>query len=137
MPDACCALLQSTSFSSPAVSCPRSDGELHVLSPAPCSQDDLDAIKLLKRELAVAIREEDYSTAARIRDHPFMRMYREMWMNRCVVSSARHVSACIGALLPSVGEINSCSRLLTRVPPAPHPAGCWATRLLPSVWRVS
>lgn len=75
---------------------------LPVLSPAPCSQDDLDAIKLLKRELAVAIREEDYSTAARIRDHPFMRMYREMWMNRCVFSSARNVSACIGALLHSV-----------------------------------
>ncbi|KAG2442549.1 hypothetical protein HXX76_002635 [Chlamydomonas incerta] len=40
--------------------------------------DDLDAIKLLKRELAVAVREEDYAAAVRLRDHPFMQMYRRI-----------------------------------------------------------
>ncbi|KAG2448318.1 hypothetical protein HYH02_006902 [Chlamydomonas schloesseri] len=40
--------------------------------------DDLDAIKLLKRELAVAVREEDYAAAIRLRDHPFLQMYRRI-----------------------------------------------------------
>ncbi|PNW85377.1 hypothetical protein CHLRE_03g183550v5 [Chlamydomonas reinhardtii] len=40
--------------------------------------DDMDAIKLLKRELAVAVREEDYAAAIRLRDHPFMQMYRRI-----------------------------------------------------------
>lgn len=34
----------------------------------------MDAIKLLKRELAVAVREEDYAAAIRLRDHPFMQV---------------------------------------------------------------
>jgi hypothetical protein len=33
------------------------------------------SIKRLRRELDVAISEEDYKTAARIRDHPFMQLY--------------------------------------------------------------
>lgn len=36
---------------------------------------DPEPIKRLKRELDVAISEEDYSSAARIRDHPFMKLY--------------------------------------------------------------
>lgn len=36
---------------------------------------DPEPIKRLKRELGVAITEEDYQAAARIRDHPFMKMY--------------------------------------------------------------
>jgi len=31
-------------------------------------------VKRLKREMAVALSEEDYSAAARIRDHPFMKL---------------------------------------------------------------
>jgi hypothetical protein len=42
------------------------------------SPDDLAAIKLLKRKLAVAISEEDYQAAASIRDHPFMRLHKEV-----------------------------------------------------------
>lgn len=36
---------------------------------------DPEPIKRLKRELDVAISEEDYRSAARIRDHPFMKLY--------------------------------------------------------------
>jgi len=35
---------------------------------------DPEPVKLLKRELGVAIAEEDYATAARLRDHPFMQI---------------------------------------------------------------
>lgn len=35
-------------------------------------------IKLLKREMSVAVTEEDYSTAAQIRDHPYMKLYKSM-----------------------------------------------------------
>ena len=38
----------------------------------------LSSLQRLKRELGVAITEEDYATAARIRDHPFMQMYTQM-----------------------------------------------------------
>ena len=37
-------------------------------------QDDPEPVKRLKREMAVALSEEDYSSAARIRDHPFMKL---------------------------------------------------------------
>lgn len=37
--------------------------------------DDFEEIKLLKRELDVAVREEDYATAIKIRDHPYMQLY--------------------------------------------------------------
>ena len=33
-------------------------------------------IKRLKRQMAVAISEEDYTTAAKIRDHPYMTKYK-------------------------------------------------------------
>ena len=36
-----------------------------------CRQDDPEPVK---REMAVALSEEDYVTAARIRDHPFMKL---------------------------------------------------------------
>lgn len=38
-------------------------------------QNDPDQIKRLKREMEVALSEEDYVTAARIRDHPFMKLH--------------------------------------------------------------
>lgn len=37
-------------------------------------QDDPEPVKRLKREMEVALSEEDYSAAARIRDHPFMKL---------------------------------------------------------------
>lgn len=39
-----------------------------------CRQDDPEPVKRLKREMAVALSEEDYTSAARIRDHPFMKL---------------------------------------------------------------
>ena len=39
---------------------------------------DPEPIKRLKRELGVAITEEDYESAARIRDHPYMKIYANM-----------------------------------------------------------
>lgn len=45
---------------------------------------DIDAlleVSLLKRELQVAVTEEDYSLAARIRDHPYMRLYSEILLH--------------------------------------------------------
>mmetsp|Transcript_45275 Transcript_45275/g.75525 ORF Transcript_45275/g.75525 Transcript_45275/m.75525 type:complete len:398 (+) Transcript_45275:128-1321(+) len=39
-----------------------------------------ECIRRLKRELRVAISEEDYKTAARIRDHPFLHMYSHIEM---------------------------------------------------------
>ncbi len=37
--------------------------------------EDPEPIKRLKRELQVALHEEDYGAAIRIRDHPFMALY--------------------------------------------------------------
>lgn len=39
-----------------------------------CRKDDPEPVKRLKREMQVALAEEDYSAAARIRDHPFMKL---------------------------------------------------------------
>ena len=39
---------------------------------------DPEPIKRLKRELQVALSEEDYGAAIRIRDHPFMKLYTEI-----------------------------------------------------------
>jgi len=51
----------------PACSCPScSQG-----NPNPA---ELPIIKLLLRELEVAVAEEDYTAAARLRDHPYLRM---------------------------------------------------------------
>jgi hypothetical protein len=35
------------------------------------------------REMEVAVREEDYAAAARIRDHPWMRLAEDINMHRC------------------------------------------------------
>lgn len=40
--------------------------------------NDPDPIKRLKREMEVALQEEDYGTAARIRDHPFMQLHMDI-----------------------------------------------------------
>ena len=47
-------------------------------SPLTLRAEDPEAIKLLKRELAIAVGEEDYRAAIRIRDHPYMQLYRRM-----------------------------------------------------------
>ena len=39
-----------------------------------CRKDDPEPVKRLKREMQVALAEEDYTSAARIRDHPFMKL---------------------------------------------------------------
>ena len=41
-------------------------------------EEDPEAIKRLKMELVVALKEEDYTNAARLRDHPFMQMHQNM-----------------------------------------------------------
>ncbi|KAF8067229.1 hypothetical protein HT031_002276 [Scenedesmus sp. PABB004] len=49
--------------------------------PAP---DTLPAIRLLMREMEVAVREEDYAAAARLRDHPWMRLAEDINMHRSI-----------------------------------------------------
>eukprot|EP00976_Prorocentrum_cordatum_P078197 1183003-Prorocentrum_minimum.AAC.4 len=44
-------------------------------TPSPVVNLIPESIQRLKREMAVAIAEEDYKTAAKIRDHPFMQLY--------------------------------------------------------------
>lgn len=43
---------------------------------------DPTVIKRLKRQMSVAISEEDYSTAAKIRDHPYMTKYRTIYEHK-------------------------------------------------------
>eukprot|EP00197_Chlamydomonas_leiostraca_P002202 CAMPEP_0202858110 /NCGR_PEP_ID=MMETSP1391-20130828/780_1 /ASSEMBLY_ACC=CAM_ASM_000867 /TAXON_ID=1034604 /ORGANISM="Chlamydomonas leiostraca, Strain SAG 11-49" /LENGTH=296 /DNA_ID=CAMNT_0049536993 /DNA_START=366 /DNA_END=1256 /DNA_ORIENTATION=+ len=66
---------------------PRTESEAAVRpgAPAPLPEDylllrpdDPPAIKLLKREMRVAISEEDYAACARLRDHAWMMQYRRM-----------------------------------------------------------
>jgi len=47
------------------------------------SPDSLPAIRLLMREMEVAVREENYQEAARLRDHPWMRLAEDINMHRC------------------------------------------------------
>lgn len=42
---------------------------------ATCRPGDAEPIKRLKREMRVALSEEDFATCARIRDHPYMQLY--------------------------------------------------------------
>ncbi|CAK0751507.1 hypothetical protein CVIRNUC_002073 [Coccomyxa viridis] len=44
--------------------------------------DEPEPLKRLKREMGVALHEEDYTAAARIRDHPFMRMHMRILEHR-------------------------------------------------------
>eukprot|EP00879_Flechtneria_rotunda_P002433 GHRR01002630.1.p1 GENE.GHRR01002630.1~~GHRR01002630.1.p1 ORF type:complete len:144 (+),score=73.72 GHRR01002630.1:50-433(+) len=48
------------------------------------SPEMLPAIRLLMREMEVAVREEDYEAAARIRDHPWMRLAEDINMHRSI-----------------------------------------------------
>lgn len=48
------------------------------------------AIKLLKRELAVAVHEEDYAAAIRLRDHPYLLLYRR---SEVLQAGGRHEEA--------------------------------------------
>ncbi|EIE24051.1 hypothetical protein COCSUDRAFT_62574 [Coccomyxa subellipsoidea C-169] len=44
--------------------------------------DEPEPLKRLKREMGVALHEEDYATAARIRDHPFMQLHMRILEHR-------------------------------------------------------
>lgn len=46
------------------------------------SPDTLPAIRLLMREMEVAVREEDYEQAAKLRDHPWMRLAEDINMHK-------------------------------------------------------
>ncbi|BDA46277.1 hypothetical protein COCOBI_08-3690 [Coccomyxa sp. Obi] len=46
------------------------------------SGDEPEPLKRLKREMGVALHEEDYATAARIRDHPFMQLHMRILEHR-------------------------------------------------------
>lgn len=59
--------------------CSSSGSHREHTHPAP---DSLPAIRLLMREMEVAVREEDYEHAARIRDHPWMRLAEDINMHR-------------------------------------------------------
>jgi hypothetical protein len=60
---------------SPPSFSPHADGDdCGVMS----QTGDPEPIKRLKRELHVAVGEEDYAAAARLRDHPFMRLYAQL-----------------------------------------------------------
>eukprot|EP00882_Tetradesmus_deserticola_P008054 GHRQ01008483.1.p1 GENE.GHRQ01008483.1~~GHRQ01008483.1.p1 ORF type:complete len:413 (+),score=146.77 GHRQ01008483.1:221-1459(+) len=48
------------------------------------SPESLPAIRLLMREMEVAVREEDYAAAARLRDHPWMRLAEDINMHRSI-----------------------------------------------------
>jgi hypothetical protein len=61
------------------------------------SPESLPAIRLLMREMEVAVREEDYGAAARIRDHPWMRLAEDINMHRC---ARGRYSACSRGLGP-------------------------------------
>ena len=43
-----------------------------------CRPADPELVKMLKRELAIAVSEEDYVQAAQLRDSPLMRLYMEV-----------------------------------------------------------
>jgi protein-arginine kinase activator protein McsA len=49
---------------------------------AKCDVEALPAIRLLMREMEVAVREENYEEAARLRDHPWMRLADDIKMHR-------------------------------------------------------
>ena len=51
---------------------PANNGPLSCQADCCCRKEDPEPVKRLKREMAVALAEEDYDAAARIRDHPFM-----------------------------------------------------------------
>jgi len=48
----------------------------------PAEREEPETIKKLKRELGVAIAEEDYTTAARLRDHPFMKLQSQIEIHK-------------------------------------------------------
>ena len=57
---------------------------------------DAEPIKRLKREMSVALGEEDYATAARIRDHPYVQLYlsiNEALRKQDVEASGHHLAS--------------------------------------------
>lgn len=51
---------------------------------AKCDVEALPAIRLLMREMEVAVSDEDYEQAARLRDHPWMRLADDIKMHRTI-----------------------------------------------------
>jgi hypothetical protein len=50
---------------------------------AQLNPESLPAIRLLMREMEVAVSDEDYEQAARLRDHPWMRLAEDINMHWC------------------------------------------------------
>ncbi|KAK9843264.1 hypothetical protein WJX74_009446 [Apatococcus lobatus] len=69
--------------------------------------DDPDPVKRLKREMQVALKEEDYASAVRIRDHPFMKL------PSTSLSSPARANLCDAGLVYSAMEATAIQ---------PHPA---------------
>uniref|UniRef100_A0A383VQ72 BFN domain-containing protein n=1 Tax=Tetradesmus obliquus TaxID=3088 RepID=A0A383VQ72_TETOB len=62
----------------------RGSGSAQQGSSSQPSPESLPAIRLLMREMEVAVREEDYAAAARLRDHPWMRLAEDINMHRSI-----------------------------------------------------
>lgn len=58
-----------------------------VCHPSRLRPDDPEPIKLLKRAMSVAVSEEDYPEAIRLRDHQWMQMYRDIQVARCAAAA--------------------------------------------------
>lgn len=56
---------------------------------AQLNPESLPAIRLLMREMEVAVSDEDYEQAARLRDHPWMRLAEDINMHWCAQDRAR------------------------------------------------
>ena len=101
-----------------------------------CRPGDAEPIKRLKREMSVALGEEDYATAARIRDHPYVQLY--LSINEALRKKDIEVSTQRSACEPTRHMLNvrlalvaPCSRWATGEHPGPQLAlrnqsGCCA-----------
>ncbi|KAJ9508389.1 hypothetical protein QJQ45_011921 [Haematococcus lacustris] len=68
--------------------------------------DDLEAVKLLKRALTLAVAEEDFEEAVRLRDHPWMQMSQDMARLRSMgrFTDARRVEAALRRQVEAVAQ---------------------------------
>jgi len=82
----------------------------------------MEAIKLLKRKMSLAVTEEDYGMAAKIRDHPYMMLYKELHSNRfvdrthpCLPVSVRQNTAFSTSIIqhPSMKNSETCSEFFS------------------------
>lgn len=71
-------------------------------------------VQLLRREMEVAVSEEDYPLAARLRDHPYMRLSVDMEASRwgaqgaAAASSAHVVHTSPASIVPLLSAGDSC-----------------------------